>query len=66
MSEPRIDFEGKVYSNEEYSDHQLEQIKLAVEEGLNPNDVVSPNMQLSELVNWRQNERDKRTYSGNA
>lgn len=66
MSKLRIDFEGKIYSNEEYSDHQLEQIKLSIEEGLNPNDVVSPNMQLAELVTWRQDERDKKTYSGKA
>ncbi|WP_413480070.1 hypothetical protein [Carnobacterium maltaromaticum] len=64
MSEASIDFKGKVYSKEDYSDHQLEQIKLAIEEGLNPNEVVTPNMQFADLVTWRQDERDKRTYSG--
>ncbi|MGX7389260.1 hypothetical protein ACWOF5_13730 [Carnobacterium divergens] len=64
MSKTSIDFEGKVYSKEEYSSHQLEQINLAIEEGLNPNNVVSSNMQLADLVNWRQDERDKRIYLG--
>ncbi|WP_010052301.1 hypothetical protein [Carnobacterium maltaromaticum] len=63
MSETSIDFKGKVYSKEDYSDNQLEQIKLAIEEGLNPNEVVTPNMQFADLVTWRQDERDKRTYS---
>lgn len=66
MSKTSIDFEGKVYSKEEYSDYQLEQIKLAIEEGLNPNEVVTPNMQFAELVSWRQDERDKKTYSDKA
>lgn len=58
-----INFKGKEYSHTDYTDNQLEQIKLAIAEGFKPNEKVNPEMEIYELINWRQDERDKKTFS---